>query len=314
MRTPVALTLLAIVAAPALADAPSAMVSRPIDPTDTIAAMLAAAYGTGDDTTIRSVIGVAKATFPDQAVEIDRLAAGDAAVLAASRKEEQMRQRQRIADATFFEIWKGELELGASRSTGTSDVAGLYLSAKLNRDGLKWQQKFSGRIDYQRSNGVTTTERALAAYQPSYKFDDDKYVYGLAQYERDKTLGYANRETIGAGIGLTALQNSRGKINLEAGPAVRETDFLDQRNRTTLAARASLGAHYALTPTLNFSQDASIFVESGDTTASSTSAIDTRLLGRLKAKLSYNVQYEQDSSFGQKSIDTTGRATLVYAF
>lgn len=314
IRAPSTLALLAALAAPAFADAPLAVVSREINPADTIAAMLAAAYRTGDDATIRSVLGVAKATFPDQAVEIDRLAAGDAAVLAASRKEEQMRQQQRIAEATFFEIWKGELELGASRSTGTSDVSGLYISAKLNRDGLKWRQKFSGRIDYQRTNGLTTTERALGAYQPSYKLDDDKYVYGLVQYERDKTLGYANRETIGAGIGMTAFQSPRGKINVEAGPAVRETDFIEQPNRTTLAARASLGAHYKITPTLNFSQDAALFVESGDTTANSTSAIDTRLLGRLKAKLSYNVQYEQDAAPGQKSLDTTGRATLVYAF
>ena len=57
-----------------------------------------------------------------------------------------------------------------------------------------------------------------------------------------------------------------------------------------------------------------MFVEAGDTTASSTSAIDTRLIGRLKAKLSYNVQYEQDAVAGQKSLDTVGRATLVYAF
>jgi putative salt-induced outer membrane protein len=314
IRAPLTLALLAALAAPAFADAPLAVVSREINPTDTIAAMLAAAYRTGDEATIHSVLGVAKATFPDQAVEIDRLAAGDAAVLAASRKEEQLRQQQRIAEASFFEIWKGELELGASRSTGTSDASGLYISARLNRDGLKWRQKFSGRIDYQRTNGLTTTERALAAYQPSYKLDDDEYVYGLAQYERDKTLGYANRETFGAGIGMTALQSPRGKINLEAGPALRQTDFIERPNRTTLAARASLGAHYKITPTLNFSQDTALFVEAGDTTATSTSAIDTRLIGRLKAKLSYNVQYEQDAAPGQKSLDTTGRATLVYGF
>ena len=305
---------LAVLAAPAFADAPLAVAPREIAPSDTIAAMLAAAYRTGDDATIRSVLGVAKATFPDQAVEIDRLAAGDAAVLAASRKDEQMRQQQRIAEATFFEIWKGELELGASRSTGTADVSGLYLSAKLTRDGLTWRQKLTGRIDYQRTNGLTTTERASLAYQPSYKLDDDNYIYGLAQYERDTSLGYANRETISAGIGMSAFKSPRGKIDIEAGPAVRETDFTEQPNRLTLAARASVGAHYALSPTLNFSQDAALLVESGDTTATSTSAIDTRLLGRLKAKLSYNVQYEQDAAPGQKSLDTTGRATLVYAF
>ena len=311
---PFLLVLLATVAGPACADAPPAETPRTINPTDTIAAMLDSAYRTGDDATIKSVIGVAKATFPDQSVEIDRLAAGDAAVLAATRKEEQLRQQQRIAEATFFEIWKGELELGASRSTGTANIVGIYASAKLNRDGLSWGQKLTGRIDYQRTNGITTTERALLAYQPTYKLGENNYVYGLAQFERDPSLGYSNRETLGVGMGLTALKTRKGRIDIEGGPALRQTDFLDQPNRTTVAGRASVAARYALSPTLNFTEDASLFFETGDTTATATSAIDTRLIGRLKAKLSYNIQYEQDQTQGHNSLDTIGRATLVYAF
>lgn len=310
----VMLILMANMATPVLADTPPPAVATSVAPTDTIAAMLAAAYRTGDDATIRAVVGVAKATFPDDIAEIDRLASGNAAVLASSRKEDQLREQARIAAATFFEIWKGELEFGASRSTGSSAVFGLYASAKLNRDGLRWRQRLSGRMDYQRTDGETTTDRMLIAYQPSYKWRDNLYSYGLAQYERDRSLGYANRGTLGAGIGVTALSSARGKLELEGGPAVRETDFIGQPSRTTIAGRASLAARFTLTPTLNFSQDTSVFVEAGDTTATSTTAIDTRLIGRLKAKLSYNLQYEQDNRGGRNSLDTIGRATLVYGF
>ncbi len=83
-----------------------------IDPSDTLAAMIAAAYRTGNDATINAVVGVAKATFPDQAALIDRLAAGDAAMLAQTRKEAQEREQARIMQARFYEIWKGELEAG----------------------------------------------------------------------------------------------------------------------------------------------------------------------------------------------------------
>lgn len=314
-RTPLNLILLAAIASasPAWAD-DAAVAPRPIAPGDTIAAMLAAAYRTGNDATINAVIGVAKATFPDQIPEIDRLAAGDAAVLANTRKEAQLREQQRIAEATFFEIWKGDLEFGASSSHGASNVTGIYASAKLARDGLNWRQKLTGRIDYQRSEGVTTTERVLVAYQPNYKLNENAYAYGLAQFERDPTLGYDSRETLGAGMGVTAYKGARGRIDLEGGPAVRETEFIDQPSKTTIAGRASLSARYTLSPTLTFSQDASIFFETGDTTASSTSAIDTRLIGRLKAKLSYNIQYEQETVEGHNSLDTIGRATLVYSF
>jgi putative salt-induced outer membrane protein len=286
----------------------------PIDPSDTVAAMIAQAYRSGDDATIKAVIGVAKATFPDQAVEIDRLAAGNAAVLANARRDEQVREQARIAAATFFEIWKGELEAGASRSTGSTRTVGIYASAKLNRDGLKWRQRFNGRLDYQETDKVTTTERLIAAYQPNYKWSEALYSYGLVQVERDKSLGYSNRGTLGVGMGYVAASGVSRRIEIEGGPAVRRTNFIDEGPRTTLAARASLSARLALTPTLALTQDAAVFLEPSDTTATSTTAIDTRLIGALKARFSYNIQYEQDGSSGGNQLDTITRATLVYSF
>jgi len=308
---PFALLAVALAAAPVCAEPP---LPSQIDPADTLAAMIAAAYRTGDDATIQAIVGVAKATFPDQAVEIDRLAAGDAAVLAQTRKKEQEREQARIAEATFFEIWKGELEAGASRSTGSTRSLGVYASANLTRDGLKWRQKINARIDFQQTDNITTSERLIAAWQPNYKFDDRLYSYGLAQYEHDRFLGYSHRLTFGTGLGYTAIATPRAKLALEGGPAVRITRFIDMPDKTTIAGRASLSGQVALTPTLTFSQDASLFFESGDTTATATTSLDTKLIGALKARFSYNIQYEQDAPDGHRGLDTITRATLVYGF
>lgn len=285
-----------------------------LDPADTLAAMIAAAYRSGDDQTINAVVAVAKATFPDRAAEIERLAAGDAAILANTRHEEQERQQARLATARFFEIWKGELEAGATRSTGSTSTLGLYGAARLAREGLNWVQKLNARLDYQQTDHVTTTERFIAAYQPNYKIDDRLYVYGLAQYEHDRFLGYGSRFTAGTGAGYTVVNRPDLKLQLEAGPALRWTDYTDIPNRTTAAARASLSASVALTPTLALHQDGAIFFEARDTTASATSSIDTKLIGALRGRLSYNVQYEQNAPEGQHSLDTISRATLVYDF
>ncbi|WP_420140625.1 DUF481 domain-containing protein [Sphingomonas sp.] len=303
--------LLTPIAASAGAQAPLA---QTIAPGDIVAAMIAQAYRTGNDATIQAVIGVAKATFPDQAVEIDRLAAGNAAVLANTRRDDRLREEARIAAATFFEIWKGELEAGASRSTGSTRTVGIYASAKLNRDGLRWRQRFNGRLDYQETNDVATTERLIAAYQPNYKWNDSLYSYGLVQYERDRSLGYLNRGTLGAGMGYVAASGVSRRIEIEGGPALRRTDLVEGGQETTIAARASLSARLTLSPTLSLTQDAAIFVEVNDTTAASTTAIDTRLIGALKARFSYNVQYEQDGGTRGNKLDTVTRATLVYSF
>jgi putative salt-induced outer membrane protein len=42
--------------------------------------------------------------------------------------------------------------------------------------------------------------------------------------------------------------------------------------------------------------------------------LDTRLIGRLKARFSYDVQYEDRKLTGHEPLDTTSRATLVYSF
>lgn len=300
-----------LAAAPLAAQVPLA---RPIDPSDTVAALIAQAYRTGNDQTIQAVIGVAKATFPDQTAEIDRLAAGNASMLAQSRREDAVREQARIAAATFFEIWKGELEAGASRSTGSTQTVGIYAAARMNRDGLRWRQRFNGRLDYQETAGTVTTQRLITAYQPNYKLSDTLYTYGLVQYERDKSLGYSNRGTAGVGLGYVAASGVSRRIELEGGPAVRYTNFIGDAPETTVAARASLSARIALTDTLTLSQDAALFLETKDATASSTTAIDTKLIGRLKVRLSYNLQYEEDSPTRSNSLDTITRATLVYSF
>ncbi len=39
-----------------------------------------------------------------------------------------------------------------------------------------------------------------------------------------------------------------------------------------------------------------------------------KLLGPLSARLSYNIQFESRPPVGRVNTDTTGRASLVYAF
>ncbi len=319
IRTLVALLLLILAGTAALADPAVPPIKLPVDvdPTETLAAMIAAAYRTGNDATINAVIGVAKATFPNQAAIIDRLAAGDAAVLAQTRKDAQERERLRIEQARFFQIWKGELEAGASRSTGTTSSLGVYASAKLTREGLKWRQNVSARLDFQQTDNVTTTERLVAAWQPNYKFDERLYAYGLGQFEHDRTLGYNSRFTLGTGLGYTLVATDNAHIQLEGGPAVRRTDYTalsEETDRTTIAARASLTGKIQLSPTIAISQDAALFFETRDTTISATSALETTLIGKLKAKFSYNIQYEQNAPEGSHALDTITRATLVYGF
>jgi putative salt-induced outer membrane protein len=281
---------------------------------DAVRALLTAASRQNDPEAFAAVAKLARETNPANAGQIDALVAEQEARLAEAKARTARERADRLASAAFLELWKGELEAGASYATGNSNYLGLYGGAKLNREGLNWRHGFNARIDYQQTRGRTTTERAIIGWQPNYKVDDRLFVFGLAQYEHDRFLGYRHRGTAGTGLGYTFVSNEALRIELTGGPALRHTRFYEEDETTNIAGRASVSARWTITPGLTFAHDSALFLESGNNTATATTSIDTKLIGALKGRLSYNVTYESDPPPGRQSRDTLSRATLVYSF
>lgn len=281
---------------------------------ETVRAVIAAAVASGDPQAVAAVIRYAKASNPETVVQIDRINDAYLARLAARQAREAREKRDALLAAGPFDFWKGEAELGASRSTGNTNTLGIYAAGNGTREGIDWRHRLTARVDFQRTDNRTSTERANIAYQPNYKVDDRLYIYGLGQYEHDRFLGYDTRLTAGGGAGYRVVAEDDLKLDLEGGPALRRTSYVDDRMETLVAGRASLVLAWRLSPTINLTQNAAIYVDPGDRNATANTAIDTTLFGSLKARLSYNVQYEGDAPPGRDPVDTLSRATLVYSF
>lgn len=294
--------------------APPAPPSVPPRLPDQVRAVIDAAIEAGDPQAIAALVRFTKQTNPESAAQIDALNAAWQGKVAEKQAREARERAERLAAASLLQLWKGEIEAGASRSTGNTDNLGLYGALKLEREGLSWRNRFNARADLQQSQDITTTERITAAWQPNYKFDERLYAYGIAQYEHDRFAGYSNRYTGGGGIGYGVIATPKLKLDFEGGPALRYTDFIDGTRETAVASRGSLGLRWKISPTLEFTQDAAFYLESGNNNAAATTALDTRLLGALKARFSYNIQYEKDAPLGRDPVDTVSRATLVYGF
>ena len=282
--------------------------------TPDVRAMILAAFEDGNEPAIAAVIRYARQTNPNAGAQIDALLAEHNARIAEQKAREARAKADQLASAALLDNWKGEIEAGGSRSTGNTRNLGIYGAVKLNREGPRWRLGLSGRTDYQRTEGRKTADRTIAAVQPYYKFDDRLYSYGIGQYERDPFLGYWSRYTAGAGIGYTVVTGPKLKLDFEGGPALRHTNFTEEPSRSTVAGRASLALRWAITPTLQLNQDAALYVESGNTNASASTSLDTRLIGALKARFTYNVTYEKDPPPDRDALDTVTRATLVYSF
>ena len=273
----------------------------------TIRAMVEAALGTGNDTEINTIVKYARAADP---------ASGDAVLALVNRwrADRDTKRHQAIEEARFLELWTGKVELGAYVTTGNAHTSGLNAALHLQREGLAWRQKFTALVDYERSLGVTTRQHYLAAYEPNYKLDDRTYIYGQAQYERDPTLGYDDRVSGSVGAGYSALKSPAVTLNLELGPAYRRTGFTDGTQQNSFAARGSVDLKWKLLGGLSISEATSAYIEKYNSTVSSNTALNAKLIGPLSAQLSYNVQYESMPPVGAVTTDTTSRASLVYSF
>ncbi len=274
---------------------------------ETIRAMLDAALEAGNEADVNTIAKYARAADP---------LSGDA-VLAIAEKWKADRAAQRtqvIRQASFLDLWSGKAEVGGYLTTGNSDTAGGTAVLDLNREGLRWRQKFHAQADYQSNQNITTREHYLASYEPNYKIDDRAYIYGVAQYEGDRFLGYFNRYSTSVGAGYSVIKTAGTKLDLELGPAYRYTEFTDDTEQSSIAARGTANFSVRILSGLSVSQVASAYVQRYNSTLSGTTSLNAKLIGPLSAALSYSVQYESEPPIGSVSTDTTSRASLVYSF
>lgn len=303
--------------APAIT-APVAAVSAQADATSGlpagVRAMIEAAIAGGDARTIETVTALARQTHGAAGAEIDALTEQWRLRIAAAAEDKKREQRLALEKAGFFDRWKGQVEIGASRSTGRTSYAGLFGSLGFEREGASWRHKLQGRVELQEGRNVADVERIVASWQPNYKFDDRLYTYGLGQFESDPIQGYDGRYTAGLGFGYALIQSDKAKLEVESGPAYRYVDQVDAAGASSLAARASVNLRWALTPTLELKQTSSLYFEESDRNASALTTLDAQLIGPLKARFSYDVRYEDRLGGGESHLDTLSRATLVYSF
>ena len=272
-----------------------------------VKAMLDAALAAGNPSEVAIVEKYARSAAPDSADAISHIANN-------WRTERENARLAKLRAAGPWELWTGNAEVGGYLTTGNTDNIGVSGALNLQRETLRWRHKLRLAADYQESLGLVSREHYLAAYEPNFKFSPRGYVYGAAQYESDRFLGYFDRYSASLGAGYNAIKQDGVTLDVELGPAFRHTEFTDSTIESSMAARGSLDFDLKLSNAVSFSQDASAYVQRDNSTVSSTTALNAKLIGPLAAKLSYSVQYESMPPIGRVGTDTTSRAALVYSF
>ncbi|MES2254508.1 MAG: DUF481 domain-containing protein [Pseudomonadota bacterium] len=269
--------------------------------------IIRAAANDGNTAELATTIKFAKKSNPRSAREIDALAVQLQAAADARHRAELRRRR-------FFEGWTGQGELGASNSSGNTRSTSLAFGLNFSRNGLFWDHAFNATADYQRDNGTESKGRYFASYSGHYKYSERMYALGLLSWESDRFSGFDSRLSESIGLGYAILKGPRVSLSVEAGPALRQTDYIVGRSENEFAGRASVNYLWKILPNLAFTEIVSYYGQSHDSTLTSDTGLTTNLIGALSARASYHLQYETNPPLGLDKTDALTRLTLVYSF
>ena len=279
-----------------------------------VRAMIDAAIATGDDAKVRTVIELARITNPADVAELNQIEADYAITLARNAEAEAAAQQEAFRTAGLLENWNGKGELGAFQSAGNTDNIGITAGLGLERDGIDWRQKLSGRADYQETEGVVTREQYLAVYEPNYKLSDRLFAFGLAQYERDRFQGFSARYSASAGLGYDVLTGETMTLSVKAGPAWRRTQLVGGAGNSSFAGLAAADFDWKLAETIALTHDASALVQSGSSTFIADTGLVAKLSNKIAVRLSYTLEHDTAPPPGAVKTDTLSRMTLIYDF
>ena len=263
---------------------------------------------------VAAVVRFAIAAHPAARAEIEAIHRTFLEARVEAEREQQAERRAALARSGPLERWEGQAELGAVRATGSSDHLGLFASLSGKREGIAWSHRLDGRIEIQESNGVRTVDRASGRWQPRRQFGTRTYAFGLGLFERDPLVNVDARYTAAIGAGYRLVGERDLRIEVEGGPAFRHTDVRSGDPFGSLAARASLDLTWRVAPRVSLKQTGTLFIDGDNGNGQAITALDTRLLGPLSMRLSYDVRYEEDVLRGIDRLDTTSRATLIVGF
>lgn len=217
-------------------------------------------------------------------------------------------------EAGFFSNWEGTGELGAFQSGGNTTSVGVTAGVKLTKETERWRFKFNALADYQRTNGTTVREQGVVTLEPNYKFNGRLYAFSLAQYERDRFQGFSSRYTLSGGLGYKVIKNDSMQLDVKAGPAWRKTNLVGGGSDSSIAGLAAVNYAWKISPAITFNQDLSAYIQSGNSSYNSLSALNAKLSDKLTARLSYQVDHETNPPAGLEKTDTLSRATLIFGF
>jgi putative salt-induced outer membrane protein len=211
--------------------------------------------------------------------------------------------------------FSGDLGLGASSSTGTSQALNISTQDALYWLRGPWSNDTHLSYNYSRSDGVTSADRLAVANQTKFRFAAEQYAFGNIGYVRNRFDGYYYRLDETAGYGHYLHFGRDMRLALETGIGARESHRIGGIARVAPIARFNAAYRWQFSKAAKLEETLDAVVAAyGGNTYESVLAVDSPLYGALGMRFSFTATYNTQTQPGYRHFNTLTAVNLVYHF
>ena len=123
-----------------------------------------------------------------------------------------------------------------------------------------------------------------ASFQSNWSLQRHLYLCWSASWESNRFSGFDSRASESLGFGYSLVHTPAMTLQLEGGPALRQTDFVTTGPRNTVAGRAAVNYAWSMLSNLKLSENMSYYNENLDGTFTANTALTMGLAGSLSVQ------------------------------
>ncbi len=244
------------------------------------------------------------------------LFASAAPALAANPRETLRDEIEVLGSEEEVVRWKGEIELGATYSSGNTDRRGFNAGARAARETV--EDLFESRFTavYSEEDGERSTNEQVL----SFRYDRKElpwYWFGFLSFERDEFEDLDLRIVFSPGVGYVITDTPEAKAKVEIGPSGLYQDYEDTDGDWEFELRIGFRGEWAVFEKARITEDLQVFPslsDSGEYRVKSETAFEQPLSDVLFFKLAVLFDYNTDVPEGVDRQDLKVLASLVYKF
>jgi putative salt-induced outer membrane protein len=212
------------------------------------------------------------------------------------------------------EGWSGSVAAGYVAVRGNSESTTSNFKGEVMYDRNRWHHSGLATALGATQDGDTSAEAYKAQVKTKYDLNEIVYVFGLAEYNKDRFSSYDHQIFEVGGLGWRVFHTDTQELNLEAGVGATQSQLQDGTDNNEVVGRLGADYHWHISENALFSEKLASTMGSDNTYIESLTELKAGVIGNLALVLGYLVKHNTDVLPGTDKTDTQTSISLEYKF